>query len=481
MSDLTIAGIGAYTPRLRINADEFTEALGQFEAAGIEQKAVPEADEDTLTMAYEAASRALDVTGHTGDEVAHLAFASTTPPMEEEDLTARLTSMLGAPADATTRTTTGSTRAGAQTLDAALDAGPWGDRVAIVVASDAPRGSPDSGIEHAGGAGAVALVLSEDGPVRVTDRASYVASYPGTRFREAGDAETDSLGIANYDRQAFTTAVGGAADGLETDVTDVDAAAIQSSDGKLPYRAAGVLGVDMDTIAAAETVSELGDTGTASPLFGCVRAFESGANQVLVVAYGSGVAANAFVLSADGDVPVAALLEGDTQLTYPEYLRRRGEITTGEPEGGGAYVSVPTWQQTTPQRHRLVAGRCPACGALNFPPGGACQNCGERPEEYERVELLGTGTVEAATTIAQGGAPPEFVEQQARSGPFVSAIVAFDGPDGDETVSAPVQVVAGEDESVTIGSAVEATIRRIYQQEGVIRYGFKTELAGTRQ
>ncbi|MFT4885402.1 MAG: hydroxymethylglutaryl-CoA synthase, partial [Natronomonas sp.] len=60
MSDARLAGIGAYTPRLRIVAEEFEEAWGNFDAAGIEQKAVPEADEDALTMGIEAAERALD-------------------------------------------------------------------------------------------------------------------------------------------------------------------------------------------------------------------------------------------------------------------------------------------------------------------------------------------------------------------------------------------------------------------------------------
>jgi hydroxymethylglutaryl-CoA synthase len=479
MSEPAIAGLGAYAPRLRIGAEEFSEALGQYEASGIEQKAVPEADEDTLTMAYEATRRALDAAGCGGGDVSHLALATTTPPMEEEDLTARLASMVGTPEDVTTRTLTGSTRAGGQALDAALDAGPWNGDCAVVVASDCPRGAPDSAVEHAGGAGAGAVVLAGDGPVRVRDRASHVESYPGTRFRPAGEEQTTGLGITQYDRQSFTSTLAGAADAL--DVGAVDAAAIQSPDGKLPYRASDALGVDAAAIAAAETVSTLGDTGAASPFLGFVTAFTGGAEDVLVAAYGSGAGANAFVLERDGGVRVDAALDGDVPVSYPEYLRRRGEITSGEPEGGGAYVSVPSWQRTTAQRHRLVAGRCPACGALNFPPSGACRDCTARPDAFEEIALPGTGTVEAATTIALGGAPPEFVEQQSRSGPFVSAVVALDGHDGDGAVSVPAQVVTGPDESVSVGSGVEATIRRIYQQEGVVRYGFKMERSDGRR
>jgi len=468
-----IAAIGAYTPRLRIDAAEFEAAWGRFDAAGVEEKAVPEADEDALTMGIAAAQRALDAAERDGDEIAHLAFATTTPPMAEEDLTPRLVSVLGAPEGADTRTLTGSTRAGAQALVGALDAGPWngsaGDGIGLVVVADCPHGEPDSEIEHAAGAGAAAFVLAADAPGSVVDRGSHVDSYPGTRFRGAGSEATTGLGATQYDRESFTTALGGAAAALDLDPATADAAAVQSPDGKLPYRAAGALGVDTETIAAGETVSYLGDTGAASAFLGTASAFDDDAECVLLAAYGSGAGANAFVI--DGSVPVDAALSGTTELSYAEYLRRRGEITTGEPEGGGAYVSVPSWQRTTPQRHRLIAGRCPDCGALNFPPGGACRDCHVRPGGYEQVELSGRGTVEATTTIAQGGAPPEFVEQQSRSGPFVSAIVALDGPDGG-SVSVPSQVLA-DGETVEIGTRVEATIRRIYTQEGVTRYGFK--------
>lgn len=476
MSDVSIAAIGAYAPRLRIDAQEFGDAWGRFQASGIERKAVPEADEDALTMAVEAADRALAAADRDGSAVAHLALGTTTPPMAEEDLTARLASMLGTPDDVTTRTVTGSTRAGAQALDAALDAGPWGEGVALVVASDCPRGEPDSEREHAAGAGAAAFVLDGDGPGTVVDRASNVRPYPGTRFRATDDDVTTGLGVTQYDRDAFTTTLRGARSGLEV-AHDVDAAAVQSPDGKLPYRAADALDVSTEAIAAAETVSSLGDTGAASTFLGAATAFEEGAERLLLAAYGSGAGANVFVV--DGTVPVATSLEGDTELTYAEYLRRRGEITSDEPEGGGAYVSVPSWQRTVPQRHRLVAGRCPNCSALNFPPDGACHGCNDRPDEFETVELPGTGTVEAVTRIEQGGAPPEFVEQQSKSGPFVSAVVALDGPAGAETVSVPTQVLTGGSESVEIGTAVETTIRRIYTQEGVIRYGFKARLADT--
>jgi len=498
-----IAGIGAYAPRYRITAEAVTEAWGQFHGAGITTTAVPDADEDTLTMAYEAASRALSAADVDPASVAGLTIGTTTPPTEEEAVAPRLASTLGLAESIRSRQLTGSTRAGVDALAAGLDmdaAGPDVDGTGadvdapgpvLVVASDAPRGAPDDEIEHAGGAGAVALVLATDAPGTVTGLAEHVSPYPGTRFRGQGEAETTGLGVTSYDRTAFTETVAAAVDALDADPAvasadpaAADAVALQSPNGKLPYRAAGPLGVETDAIHRGTVVGDLGDLGAASPLFGLAAAIDGGASRVLLVGYGSGGGATAADISHEG-IPVEMTHEADEELSYGEYLRMRGEITPGEPAGGGAYVSVPSWRRTIAQRHRLRAGRCPDCGALAFPPEGACDDCGALVE-YEPVELPGTGTVEAVTVIGQGGAPPEFVDQQARSGAYASAVVALDGPDaagGDDgggggTVSIPAQVVGTDPTDVAVGDRVGATIRRIYTQEGVTRYGFKMQPIG---
>ncbi|MFB6141941.1 MAG: zinc ribbon domain-containing protein [Halorientalis sp.] len=463
-----ILGVGAYAPDLRIDAAEFEEAWGRFEAAGIEEKAVPEADEDALTMAWEAGRRALDAAEVAPADLAWLGFATTTPPLAEADLTARLGSFFGVPADATRQEFTGSTRAGTRALFAALAAA---EGPALVVASDCPRGSPEDAHEHAAGAGAAAFVLGADAPATVTDRAEYAATYPGVRFRRAGSDEVEGIDVTSYDRQAFRETLAGAVDGLSVDTGDVDAGAVQAPDGALPYRAAGALGVGSDAVQACATVHDLGDTGAASVPLSLARALADGADRVLGAAYGSGGGADAFFVT--GDAPAELALEGDHSLSYAEYLRRREEITGDPPGGGAAYVSVPTWRRSIPQRHRLEAGRCPECGSLAFPPEGACTDC-HALVEFEPVRLPPTGEVEAVTAISYGGEPPEFARQQAASGEYGVAVAAFEA-EGDR-VSLPLQVVGGEHDPA-VGDSVRTVVRRIYEQEGVIRYGRKGTVA----
>ncbi|WP_226479069.1 zinc ribbon domain-containing protein [Natrinema amylolyticum] len=479
-----ITGVGAYAPRFRISSEAFEEAWGQFHAAGVNEKAVPSADEDALTMGYEAATRALEAAETDPDEIDWLAFASSRPPEAEEDPTARLGAMLALSESATRQVFTGSTRAGTRALWAGLDALEAESTTALVVAADAPKGDPDDGVDHAAGAGGAAFVLERDGPAEIVDRAEYAAPYPGTRFRNTGEDETRELGVTQYDRQAFTETIGGAVAGLEVEV-DPEAAAIQAPDGKLPYRAAGAVGVGTDEIQAAATVHDLGDLGAASVPLSLATALEDGYDSVLAVSHGSGAGADAFVVESgasethrrDGDVPAVTALEGDDPLSYAEYLRQRGVVTTGPPSGGGAYVSVPSWRRSIPQRYRLEAGRCSECGALSFPPEGSCDDCGALAD-YEPIELAGEGTIEAVTTISQGGAPPEFAEQQAKAGDYAAAIVALETDGGNETVSAPAMGTDADPADFAVGDRIETTIRRIYTQEGVTRYGFKIRPAG---
>lgn len=152
---------------------------------------------------------------------------------------------------------------------------------------------------------------------------------------------------------------------------------------------------------------------------------------------------------------------------------------------------MPSWRRTLSQRHRLVAGRCTDCGTLGFRPEGACVNCGSLAG-YEDIKLPGTGTVEAVTVVGAAGAPSEFSVFARRAGSFGVAVVGFDAPEtssdsrrrsnetstddaatqDDTSVSIPVSVISDVD-APAVGDRVRTVPRRIYEREGLIRYGLK--------
>lgn len=471
MSTPGIEALGTYAPRFRIEMEEIKDTWAQTRAAGIESKAVPDGDEDSLTMAFEAADRALAAADRSGEDIDRLMFASTTPPLEEENLAVRLGEMLGLSKDAERDVRAESTASGTRALLSALQRSE--DRSTLVVASDAPRGLPDDSIEHHAGAGAAAAVITPDADMRLVDWSLHADPYPGVRFRQRGASSTKSLEMGTYEKQAFLETLEATWDDIDCDTENLDAFVVQAPDGDIPKRAANSLGIDQGLFAAPPRVAALGDTGAASSLLDLAGALDAGADHVLVIGYGSGSIAVGLLLEGGEPVEVSESIKGSVYLGYDDYLRRRGTITSGGPSGGGAYVSVPTWRRTLAQRYRRIAGRCAECGTLNFPPEGACNQC-HQVATYEPTPLSTTGRVKAVSIVSQGGAPSEFTEYQARSGAYATAIVAFEAPDGD-TASVPAFVVDTDPASVSVGDEVSATIRRIYTQEEVTRYGFKVK------
>ncbi len=496
-----VRAVGAYLPRLRVTDAELASGWGRDRGGCT--RAVPDADEDALTMAVAAGRRALSAGDGDPADVDRLVLATTTPPVEAGALTTRLGAALGVPETATRSAQTADAAAGVRALHAAA-----GDESrTLVVAADCPRGVPDGEREAVAGAGAAAfLVHGGDPPLRVTAAGESGPAYPGTRFRRAGSETVEGVEITAYDRAALRAATGGAADGIETD--DVDAAAVQAPSADYPYRAAGPLGVDREAVAAGTAVAGVGDAGAASVPVSLVLALAgvdplspvSGGDDgtppetLLAAGYG-GDGAAVLRLERDGPVPTAVAARPPRRLSFGDYLRRRGDVVADAPAGGGAHVSVPAWRRSLPERYRLAAGRCPECGHVTYPPGGSCDDCGAFVE-YESVELLGRGEVAAVSTVAQGGAPPEFREYQATvGGGYATAIVGFPAPDGDATASVPLLVTddgraavargeATADDAVgdtigddgpplSVGDPVETTFRRLYTQEGVTRYGTK--------
>ncbi|WP_096389881.1 zinc ribbon domain-containing protein [Halopenitus persicus] len=485
-------------PEYRLSSEAIAEAWGTSHAPGVERKAVAGADEDALTMAVAAADRVLagDADGTTGggaassdtvdpDRVDLVVTATTTPPMEEGEFTPRLVRALGLPTDVATATLGGSTAAGGEALARGLEAA--ASRTALVVVADCPAGDPAE-TDHPMGAGAAAFVLSSDPAVSVGEPAWHVEEYPGIRHRERGAETVDTLDITTYQRTAIRESITAATEALADDggplagpgLEAVDAAAVHQPNGSLPYRATGDLPFDPEAVQAGTVADRIGDAGAATVPIGLLAAVADangeadgadpdGDRRSVAAVFGGGTAVS---MACRGTVSVAGVEELDAgeSITYDEYLRKRGTIVDGEVAGGGAHVSLPNWQGSLDQRYRLVAGRCPECGGVTFPPTGACRECHERVT-FEEFEAPRTGTVRAVTVIGQGGAPPEFAGHQQRDGAYGVAIV--DLGEGDDEITLPGQLTDADPTAVEVGDAVTATVRRIYEQEGVPRYGVK--------
>ena len=132
-----------------------------------------------------------------------------------------------------------------------------------------------------------------------------------------------------------------------------------------------------------------------------------------------------------------------------------------------AHVSVPMYWRTIPQRYKMVGQKCKKCGHVNFPPKGVCKYC-SASSDFEEMKLSGLGKVHTFVLISAGGAPPEFADQEKAGGQYPVAIVEL--AEGPKVIG---QIADADPKEVKIDMPVKTELRRIYSEEGVIRYGFK--------
>ena len=237
------------------------------------------------------------------------------------------------------------------------------------------------------------------------------------------------------------------------------AAFVITADGKVPRTDRAGIPPGRDLVAS------VGFTGAASDPLALVDAIGRAEP-------GTRIASDSLVFDVvdrpAGDLDVRRALDLRTPIPYEQYLRfrRYGAVPPGTEFSQGAYVSPTAYLAEAKARYRLVGEECAKCGRLHFPPRESCLACGAR--EWKARPLKRTGTVYAYTIIGKGAAPSEFLAQQLATGDYATAVVELD--DGLRVTSMLADV---DPASVKIGMRVRMVFRRLYVQEGVVRYGFK--------
>ena len=151
-----VVSYGAYIPYHRMSREEFQRAWGGFGMPG--EKAVANFDEDSITMAVEAARDCLK--GMEQQKIDAVYLSSTTLPYKEKLGAAIVAAALDLPAEVRTVDFTGSLRAGTSAVGCALDAIKAGSANRVLVAvADTRMGAPAGQFEQALGDGAAALLL----------------------------------------------------------------------------------------------------------------------------------------------------------------------------------------------------------------------------------------------------------------------------------------------------------------------------------
>jgi hydroxymethylglutaryl-CoA synthase len=427
--------------------------------SGRDQVAACAPDEDTLTLAWDAATAALDAAGIEAESVDAIFWGTSRPPFAEGPNLAFLAASLGFSSDVGGALLAGSAHSGMEALLAGADAIAAGSaRTVLVVASDALRPGLGTGFEARCGAGAAAVVLSGEGGAALGARVSHSRPLVD-RYRGDGEVDNRDLYDARLFREeiflpsveAVTTALAG-----ET----VRAWSLPDPDGRLGAVVAKKVGAA--PAASASVYTAIGDTGAAAALLGAVGAMDT-PGAVALVGTGGGRTTGLIVnveQPVAGAVAAQSAFDDGRPATYAELLRSRGQLVPG---GETIPMGVPPesalFARGADEMLGLLGGRCVDCGTISTPPSihPTCINCGG--PKLEPVALARSGSVHT------------YVINQTMPAPFVAPlpIAVLDMEDGARLM---LQVI-GDGTDVSIGGQVKLVLRKYAHERGVPVYGFK--------
>jgi 3-hydroxy-3-methylglutaryl CoA synthase len=385
MTAYGITGFGAYIPRLRLDRKVIAAAHGWMAPTlrGLARgaRAFCSWDEDAITMAVEAA-RACGAPDQRGD-VTSLTVASTNFPYADLQNSSIIAGALALPASLRTADVGGSQRAGVTVLAAALRA-EQGD--ALVIAADRPRAKPASVQEMVYGAGAAAFRLGTGNPIATLLGEGVALSPFVDHFRATGDAYDYSWeerwirdeGYAKLIPPAVAQALAGAG----VAISEIDVLILAS-----PLKgAAAALGRQLGFSGTIADALEDGGgyAGAAHPLLMLARVLESAQPNQKILLVGFGQGAEALVLRttpaiagyASSRAVTAALADCVVTTDYLRMASFYNEIELdwgmrGEKTGKAA---LTTQFREADQLGAFVAGKCQACGTVQFPQLAYCVN-----------------------------------------------------------------------------------------------------------
>jgi 3-hydroxy-3-methylglutaryl CoA synthase/uncharacterized OB-fold protein len=461
-----ILSYGAYIPPGRLDRADIGTTLGQ--PAGRGTRSVASHDEDSTTLAVEAARVALRRRDVRPDRVV---FSTATPTYLDRTNAAVIHAALDLDPATAAYDFGGAPRSSVGALTTALS----GDGTALVVAADIRTGLPGSADEISGGDAAVAFLIGPgEGLAEVVSHAAVTAEFLD-RWRVPGQTHSrqweERFGQASYlppAQQAIEQALKSAGVAREEIATVVVAG--------LHERARGAIAKSLGATASAVS-EQVGNPGTAQPGLLLAEALDSAkaGDLILVVTLAEG--ADALLLRATPALESArswpALAETVTQGTrsvpYPTFLTWRGMLNREPPRRPDPEPpSPPVSARHSAWKFAFVAGACTSCGTRHLPALQTCMSCGH-PGDMEPVPLADTPGSVVTYTVDR--------LTYSLSPPVIAVVVDFDGGGRFQTELTD----AGPDD-VAIGDRVEMTFRRFFQaSNGIANYFWKARPVTTEE
>lgn len=313
--DVGIVGYGIYIPRYRLKVEEAAKVWGTEperikNSLLVEEKAVAGSDEDTATIAVEAARNAIRRAEIDPQEIGAIYVGSESHPYAVKPTATVVAEAIEATPNLTAADYEFACKAGTaaiQTCMGMVEAGMI--KYGMAIGADIAQSAPGDPLEYTAAAGGGAFIIGKNG-------ARSIASIDGTYSYTTDTPDFWRREMRPYPRHggrftgkpAYFKHVISAANGLlrHLELTPQDFAYVvfHQPNGKFPLKAAKMLGFSKEQALPGLLIPKIGNTYSASTLIGLAAILDEAkpGDRILAVSYGSGAGSDAFCLTAQDGV-----------------------------------------------------------------------------------------------------------------------------------------------------------------------------------
>lgn len=473
-----IVAYGAYIPWHRMDRKLFARTWGGASVPG--ERAIAYHDEDSLTMAVEAALDCLNETERSS--IDGLLFATTSAPYKEKQCSALMAIPLDLRRDIRTADVNTSLRSGTIALDLAFDRVASGRaRNVLVTAADSRLGAPAGSLEQSLGDGAAAFLIGKENVIAEIKGSYSIADELAGTWRSHRDDFVRSWEDRMVLDEGYSKVMPEVMIGLmrqhglsPEDFTNVvfDAPV----DVRRHTQVAAVAGFEPSQVSDPfDLFLQVGLTGCAAAPMMLVSALEQANPGDRLLFAGSGDGADAFVLeitdairSAGNHRGIRRHLASKHMLTnYATYLRWRDIIpieAARRPERTHIRLSA-IWRERK-QLLGLWGVKCRRCGtpqydngAVSSTPIHVCAVCHAR-DDFDEYNFKGRKARVFGFTHDNLAAAPDS--------PVSVTLVEFEGGG-----RAFFDLTDRDPGDVKVGMEVETTLRKVYFDRGISNYYWK--------
>lgn len=339
MTKYGIVGYGCYIPKFRIKVEEIAKVWGQDpenirKSLLVEEKSVPDFDEDTITISVEAARNALNQSGVDPQKIGALFVGSESHPYAVKPSGTVVADAINASSDLMLADFQFACKAGTAAIQCCLGLAKAGMiEYGMAIGADTSQGRPGDALEYTASAGGAAFIIGKDPIVEIEATHSYASDTPDFWRREG--QQYPKHGARFTGKPAYFHHISSAANALleKTGLKqrDFDHVVFHMPNGKFPREACKLLGFDLKQLGRSLVVEKIGNTYSGSSLLGLCAVLDNAKSgeRVFMTSFGSGAGADAFSMVVTDKIKNAAkktkkiedYINDKIYISYGEYAR----------------------------------------------------------------------------------------------------------------------------------------------------------------